>query len=214
MFRRRTPGTGTAGVAATVVLLAVTVTACTGGEPEPVDVPSGEVSPPADQSSGSPGGTGSDEVDLDQSGSVPEDPLTVPEDVAAQSRAATTRYLQAVSAALGDPAGTAALPRDAIGGAARRGIEAQLQDYASRGWSVVGTPVLVGQEVYVRQRASGTLVVGACVDSSDVRVVDGNGDTVPGAGSSSPTARNLFLIEDGPQGPRVVQQSFRDDPSC
>jgi cytoskeletal protein RodZ len=91
----------------------------------------------------------------------------------------------------------------------------QWEELDAYGWRVKGTPHLSAVKVTSADPAKHRAVVGACVDSSDVRFIDAKGKVVGGNAGRSKPARQIFTIELGKDGHwRVVDRTFPDNPAC
>lgn len=115
-----------------------------------------------------------------------------------------------------DPAAT---PDDAdleqvAGGTYLAAIRAAAVEYADLGWRQTGTPRVDSLEI-VEEDLTGTpptVIAEACIDSSDVDVVD-EGGSLRGAGTPD-RSLNLLTFELADNTWRVVAQSFPADPNC
>lgn len=93
--------------------------------------------------------------------------------------------------------------------------EAEYGEMAVNGWRMEGTPRVVGtpKATATRYREADALRVAACIDSSEVRLVDAQGRTV-GAEPRERRALNLFtLVRDGDSW-KVAERSLPAETAC
>lgn len=92
-----------------------------------------------------------------------------------------------------------------------RELESQWQELVANGWSVEGTPTVVSAEVTEASDSQATVV--ACVDSSNVRILDAAGVAIGAA--STVRALNVYTLEQSGDGIwRITSHSFPNDPAC
>lgn len=91
-------------------------------------------------------------------------------------------------------------------------LEAQWAELAENGWSIEGEQRIDDLEIVSLDGTQAT--VAACIDASDVTMVDASGETIGADRARAPRAQHLFTLtrEDGIW--RVADRTFPDDPSC
>lgn len=95
-------------------------------------------------------------------------------------------------------------------------LEADLLELDSNGWTRTGTPQVVSATVLDQDddATPPTATVEACIDSSDVHIIDSAGDPLP---SDPPSARalNVYTLNQQDDGSWIlVSRSFPDNPAC
>lgn len=94
-------------------------------------------------------------------------------------------------------------------------LEAEWLELVTSGWSFSGKPEVVSAEVtdLGSSKQGATAEVVACIDSSQVRMLDAEGDPI--GDSAAPRARQLFTLTQGDDtGWRIAARSFPDNPEC
>jgi hypothetical protein len=136
---------------------------------------------------------------------------------AAQAQAAdatVTGFLHTSSLAAADPASTTDLS-SSVGGALLDDLQAQLEELEDNGWTSTGTAV--ADDIHVlRSTTKGdvtTLTVEACVDSSDVVVLDADGTPLP-TDPTTARAKTIYTLTDDGTGLLVTDRTYPDNPSC
>ncbi len=104
---------------------------------------------------------------------------------------------------------------DEVAGDARRAVLNSVAELHSNHWHQVGRPRLVSEHVlaYHPHASPPRLTVAACLDTSDVRLVDRAGGTVPNSAVGYRSWNYLTLVRRG-AGWVVTDQTFPDDPDC
>lgn len=95
-------------------------------------------------------------------------------------------------------------------------LQADLLELDSNGWTRTGTPRVVSASVTEQDDTVDppTATVEACIDSSDVRVIDSAGDPLPTSPASA-RALNLYTVSQQDDGSWIlVSHSFPNDPAC
>lgn len=95
-------------------------------------------------------------------------------------------------------------------------LEADLLELDSNGWTRTGTPEVISASVIDQDDSATppTATVQACIDSSDVHVIDSAGDPLP-SDPSSARALNLYTLNQQDDGSWIlVSRSFPDNPAC
>lgn len=153
------------------------------------------------------------DVDEAQAGDTPRRGPTGPmsEPVAEDT---VSRALEDEAEVLDDVDAGPELPRT-VTGAYAEALQARLAEFEDAGWTQVGTPVITSLEL-VEEHPDETpqrAVVLACVDSSDVDIVDADGNSLRNTGTPARTA-NLFTLvrENGTWS--VADATFPEDPDC
>lgn len=196
-----------------VVSLALTGCSRSGSESDAADSPDSSVSPGEQSTSGSDGpeqdGDRDGDGDGDDSTPTPEEAgqesLPVPDEVRDETGETTDDYVDTVSDVLEQPdSSRKTVPT--VTGAALEQLLNTIAEYESSGWKVVGEPVIVRQRVVKYFDDPESAVVRACLDNSDVRVVDAQGRTVPGSVPADPRTLNLFTMVKK-QGDWVISES-------
>ncbi|MBK7822187.1 MAG: hypothetical protein IPJ61_14315 [Tessaracoccus sp.] len=170
--------------------------------PGPSSASSGATTPPSGQASPSGSGAASE---------VPPIDVTPPPADDAILEARVQVVLERASEALGEEPSVDVLDGVATG-AFRTMLELQLEEWSDADWHQVGSPT-VSDVAVEDEKDDNTLIVSACVDSSDVKVLDENGVNV--RDESTPNrSRMLFTLE--PRGGQwmIADQTFPDDPAC
>lgn len=156
---------------------------------------------------------------------VPSDPpaggsATDPGDAPAGNSAQQTGQAAAgvaEAAAELDPEVVAAA-QEAARGPALQEILATLAEFEHQGWEQRGTPVVVGEPVTAPLPVEGgdgeAARVTVCLDSSDVTVVDRDGNVVRGPEEGRKALHNYDLFRQPGQSWQVVQHGFPGDPTC
>jgi len=96
-------------------------------------------------------------------------------------------------------------------------LEAQWLELSSQGWTVTGAPTLVDAEVTSLDLDADQPVaqVTACVDSSDVEMLDAADARIGDPAATTPRALHLFtLVQDDDGAWRISAHSFPNDPTC
>jgi hypothetical protein len=91
-------------------------------------------------------------------------------------------------------------------------LESERLELEVNEFSKVGTPKV--ESVEVLEQTETTATVQACIDSSDVKVVDADGNEVNSPGGTSPRALNIFSLELRDGSWIVVARTFPNDPQC
>ncbi|MFI7579586.1 hypothetical protein [Kocuria kalidii] len=114
-----------------------------------------------------------------------------------------------------DPAAVAAAEESASG-AALQEVVASLTEFEHQGWEQRGVPVVVGRPVLAPLPAEGgdAARVTVCLDSSQVTVVDRDGEVVRGPQKDRRALHNYDLFREPGQSWQVVQHGFPNDPTC
>ena len=191
-------------------------------DPPASDPPSGNPSEdptdePADNPTDAPTASGSPTASSSPS---PAGPLTPagPGELDEDSAAAV------VSSAIGAPltsADTEAALADVLAGVAVEGyaaeLEAQWLELTSQGWSMTGSPHIESLEITTLDTDSdpASAEIVACIDSSEVTMIDAAGDPVGDPSATSPRALHQYTMVQGNDGIwRISSHSFPNDPSC
>lgn len=96
-------------------------------------------------------------------------------------------------------------------------LEAQWLELSSQGWSLTGSPTVAELEITALDDSSNpvTAEVSACIDSSDMRMTDADGEPIGDPSAMTPQALHLFTMVQAEDGSwRVAAHSFPDDPRC
>ena len=169
----------------------LTLGACSSGsraddpsdEPDARDTESSQTDPSSSPDPASPSAS------VEPGPSVP-----VPSAVRSEAAEAADDYLDTVGDVLEEPDPSSEETLPAVTGAALETLRNQIAEYDASGWKIVGEPVIVRQRVVTYSDDPPVAVVRACIDNSDVRVVDSTGKTVPGSTPVSPRTLNLFTL--------------------
>lgn len=90
-------------------------------------------------------------------------------------------------------------------------LENQWQELVANGWAMDGSPTVVSTEIHEVSDTSATVT--ACIDSSNVRTLDADGNAIGAA--SGTRALNTFALEQSDDGIwRITSHSFPNDPAC
>ncbi|WP_217181696.1 hypothetical protein [Streptomyces sp. AC495_CC817] len=120
-------------------------------------------------------------------------------------------------ATVGTDVDLAELLKNIAVGSYSKELEAQWQELISQGWTMSGTPTIVSSEVTALDTDSSppTASVTACIDSSDVAMLDSAGAPIGDASAQMPRALHLFTLTQGDDGIwRISSHSFPNDPKC
>lgn len=90
----------------------------------------------------------------------------------------------------------------------------QVAEFQDNGWKMVGEPEVVWQRVVRRSTSPSGVIVRACVDNSDVRVMDRNGDEVPNSRPSTPRTLNVLTVVRKDGRWVVADQRIAQNPDC
>ena len=96
-------------------------------------------------------------------------------------------------------------------------LEAQWLELSSQGWSMSGEPTVAELDITTLDDTSSpvTAEVSACIDSSDMRMTDADGELIGDQSATMPRALHLFTMVQADDGTwRVAAHSFPDDPRC
>ncbi|MFT4157695.1 MAG: hypothetical protein QM630_07195 [Microbacterium sp.] len=110
-----------------------------------------------------------------------------------------------------------ALLRDIAADSYAAELHATWQEYLTNGWTVKGTPTVESAEVTSLDDAArpATAEVTACIDSTDVTIVDAAGNPVGDQSARAPRALHLFSLIQSEDGTwRITAHSFPNDPKC
>ncbi|MDH2443057.1 hypothetical protein QDR37_03760 [Amnibacterium sp. CER49] len=128
--------------------------------------------------------------------------------------AAVATYVQAVDSVTPDSLTGAITP--VVAGQAKAELQAQQLEFESNGWTVHGTTRVDGVRVLGSDPASATPTarVQACIDSSDVTLLDAHGKPVVAHPQAVRRALNLYSLAYTDGTWHIVAHSFPADPSC
>lgn len=101
---------------------------------------------------------------------------------------------------------------DGTAGAFEEMIALQLQEYSDQGWTQEGSPEVVSVEI-IEELPDGALLVNACIDSTDIKVLDDRGRDMRGPGTPD-RSMNTFTLIPGDGVWLVADQTFPEDPTC
>lgn len=205
---------------ATVALLAVG--GCSKDADREVDAGERESTSSA-EATGSPGSTdgsggNADESPAPDGESGPTEktgtPAAVPDEVVAETEDGVEDYVEDVGDAMEQPSADEDLDLDAVTGAALEELRNRVAEYETSGWRVVGQPRVVRHRVVRYRKDPESAVVRACLDNSDVRVVDSEGRTVPGSRPAEPRSLNILTLVRTGDGWAVSEQRLAARPDC
>lgn len=167
-----------------------------------------------DGADGVSGGSGSDDdtdTATDDAGSDPAD------DSKGESRLrkGAAQYLRDAARALHVGNDAHASMDETATGAALDAALAQAAEFDDNGWHQVGAPRIVSTRIVEdgRDEDPPRITISACVDSSDVDVVDASGVSVR-HGSHPDRSRMLYTLVRRDGDWLVGRQTFPDDPEC
>ncbi|MBE7323980.1 hypothetical protein IEQ44_04865 [Nocardioides sp. Y6] len=141
-------------------------------------------------------------------------PGTVPPEVVTEAEEGVDEYVSQVGDALGSPSTEEELTLAAVTGAALEELRNRVAEYEASGWRVVGEPRVVRHRVVRYRKGPESVVVRACIDNSDVRVVDSEGQTVPGSLPAKPRTLNVLTLVRAGEGWAVSEQRLAPQPDC
>ena len=179
-----------------------------GASTRPTAVPSGSPTSSSTATGVAPG-----------SATLPAAPPTAVVPVPATTRALTKRkttvFIEAATAARQRPDATPSRLRKSATKGALSSVTTALAELQANHWRQVGKPHVVKQHVvsYDGTRRPPRMKLAVCVDTSDVKVVDKSGTTVPNSVNTDRTWNLYTLIKHSGEW-LVADQSFPDDPSC
>ncbi|WOF22633.1 hypothetical protein N8K70_14740 [Microbacterium betulae] len=109
-----------------------------------------------------------------------------------------------------------ALLTDLAAGSYRAELEAQWLELSANGWSYSGEPRVADLEIVALDERSdpATAEVTACIDSSEVVLLDAEGQRIGSQDDVVPRAAHLFALVRDDDTWRVTSRSFPDDPAC
>ncbi len=165
-------------------------------EPAPSPAPS---EPPASPSPSEPFQPVTGELEDDAAAGLVEAALVVPDAAAAPDEGELKTLLADIAA-----------------GSYRAELEAQWLELEANGWSYTGAPAVTALEVLALEEDAepATAELRVCIDSSDVRLVDADGEPVGSPEGVVPEAAHLFSLVREDDTWRVTARTFPDDPTC
>jgi hypothetical protein len=165
-------------------------------EPAPSPAPSG---PPASPSPSEPFRPVTGELEDDAAAGLVEAALVVPDAAAAPDEGELKTLLADIAA-----------------GSYRAELEAQWLELEANGWSYTGAPTVTALEILALEEDAepATAQLRACIDSSDVTLVDAEGEPVGSPEGVMPEAAHLFSLVREDDTWRVTARTFPDDPTC
>lgn len=98
-------------------------------------------------------------------------------------------------------------------GAFKTMIELQRQEWEDLGWRQEGQPTVDQVKLVGKPDKDGSITVSACVDSTNVRVLDENGKDMRGRGTPA-RSRNIFTLRPIDGQWVVSDQTFAKNPDC
>jgi hypothetical protein len=133
---------------------------------------------------------------------------------ARSATAAVATYVQAVDSVTPDSITGAITP--VVAGRAKAELQAQQIEFQSNGWTVRGTTRVDGVQLLSSDptAATPTARVQACIDSSDVTLLDAHGKAVVAPPQAVRRALNLYSLAYTGGAWHIVGHSFPADPSC
>ena len=117
---------------------------------------------------------------------------------------------------LEDPGEDAPDPDDFphVTGDALAALVNQVAEFQHSGWRLAGEPEVVWQRVVRATTDPEGVVVRACVDNSDVRVLDRNGDEVPNSRPSTTRTLNILTVVRVGDDWKVSDHALARRPDC
>ena len=195
-------------IAATVLVLSLAATACSGDSTaSSADDPGG-----ATATSAAERGAGEQPT---AGGADASDDATEPDDETAEMvRTETDDYLRVAAESLEQDSGRSSMDEVATGSALDAAM-AQAAEFADNGWQQTGAPRIVESRIVKDERDEDPqrVVVLACVDSSEVDVVDDEGNSVR-HGNYPDRSRMLFTLVRDEDRWLVSEESFPANPDC
>lgn len=91
-------------------------------------------------------------------------------------------------------------------------IESEWLELSSSGWSITGERVVNELEITDLDDRTATIV--ACIDSSDVALIDAAGHPVGSESAGPVRAQHIFTLAKHDGAWRVTDRTFPDDPTC
>ena len=125
--------------------------------------------------------------------------------------------LAAPIAAVGTSTDLDELVKNVAAGSYASELEAQWQEFVSQGWTVKGAPSVITVEVTTLDTDATPAIaeIAACVDASDVSILDAEGDPVGDPAVALPRALHLFTLTQGDDEVwRITAHGFPNDPTC
>lgn len=166
---------------------------------------------------GSSGLPGSSEPDADGGvePSAAPSPIEVEKPVQRQARATTEDYLSTLADTLARPSVKKAMSaKGQVTGTALQALRNQAEELEVNQQRVEGRPTVVEVDVVARTKRPPTVTVAACLDSSEVEVVDARGKPVPGQATARQRALNLITLVQRGDRWLVSDVTFPDDADC
>ena len=166
----------------------------------------GQTPPPSSTSTASPSPTAPPAPPVMTQGSIDDD----------SAEKLVSAYVTAASEVSPD-GGQVAQQVSAVAGDALIGeLESRLLELESNGWTSSGVPRVVSATVIEQDDSADppTATVEACIDASDVRVLDSAGDPLP-SDTASARALNVYVINQQDDGSWIlISHTFPDNPAC
>lgn len=181
------------------------------GDREPTSNVDGVTSP--ESPTGSPGSADGPSTPGGSDGTAGT-PAPVPDEVVADTEDGVEDYVADVGDVMKKPSSDEDLDLDAVTGAALEELRNRVVEYETSGWRVVGEPTVVRHRVVRYRKDPESAVVRACLDNSDVRVVDSEGRTVPGSRPAKPRSLNILTLVKTGDGWAVSEQRLAARPDC
>lgn len=211
LLRRGAVAGGGVLVVAGVVVLVVTTTTPGTSEAQPKSARSRAAAPPA--TGAHPTTTSTPQ---ETSPAPPSEPPPsqgpVPTPVAEVFHGFRTVSAQALQAGKVDPAALGRVAQGFVQGE----IAATAAEFAKNGWHQEGAPTVVWSHTVERHLDAQppSVTIEACVDSSDVRILDQHGKPVLGTTDKPPRVPNLYTLVKTHGTWKVTGHSFPRQPTC
>ena len=148
---------------------------------------------------------------------LPPEPLEPPDDLTAANAVGDllTKTAEAINPATSSTPDSLPDLSQVATGAVLGELEATRAEFDTMGWTQVGTPVIAALRVVTppTEAAPGDTVVEACLDNSDVRIVDSAGNDVRTPGTPT-RSLNIYTLRWAEGRWLVAEHTFPNDPNC
>lgn len=141
-------------------------------------------------------------------------PVEAPAEVVEETGDAVEDYVVDTGAVLEEPTTEEELTLETVTGAALEELRNRVAEYEASGWYVSGEPVVVRHRVVEYYEDPALAVVRACIDNSKVRVVDADGQTIPGSRPARPRTLNVLRLVQVSGDWVVAEQRPATRPDC
>lgn len=144
-------------------------------------------------------------------------PESLPEETRKAVVEGSGDYVSGVTTSLNDPEAvvperTTSIP--GLSGAALEELLNTLSEYRENGWRTEGEARVVSTRITSATRDPDVVTLVACIDNSEVRVVDARGEEVPNSRAPRPRTRNVLTLVREDDAWVVAVQRPATQPNC